>query len=147
MHWSFAQHLQRKNSRKYHTLISTPQKGGTLLMDVIDCDRALYYTHRSQWDNLLILMVRTDDDFLSKKIEHFCMPTILNETTASFKKSFILYYATLIMQRNIRSTNPGASGRIIVLVFLIHILGQRRDELLYFLCCTKNMHTLCSKNH
>jgi len=26
MHWSFAQHLQRKNSRKYHTLISTPQK-------------------------------------------------------------------------------------------------------------------------
>ncbi|MCJ7987673.1 YhdB family protein [Priestia sp. OVL9] len=40
-------------------------------MDVIDYDRALYYTHRSQWDNLLILMVRTDDDFLSKKIEHF----------------------------------------------------------------------------
>jgi hypothetical protein len=44
---------------------------GTLLMDIIDYDRALYYTHRSQWDNLLILMVRTDDDFLSKKIEHF----------------------------------------------------------------------------
>ncbi|TYR79042.1 hypothetical protein FZC66_17070 [Priestia megaterium] len=40
-------------------------------MDTIDYDRALYYTHRSQWDNLLILMVRTDDDFLSKKIEHF----------------------------------------------------------------------------
>jgi hypothetical protein len=37
----------------------------------VDYDRALYYTHRSQWDNLLILMVRTKDHFLSKKIEHF----------------------------------------------------------------------------
>ncbi|WP_019244056.1 MULTISPECIES: YhdB family protein [Bacillus] len=36
-----------------------------------DYDRALYYTHRSEWDNLLILMVRTKDQFLSKKIEHF----------------------------------------------------------------------------
>ncbi len=40
-------------------------------MNTIDYDRALYYTHRSQWDNLLILMVRTKDDFLSKHIEHF----------------------------------------------------------------------------
>ncbi|AZB42027.1 hypothetical protein CEF21_06820 [Bacillus sp. FJAT-42376] len=40
-------------------------------MDNVDYDKALYYTHRSQWDNLLILMVRTHDDFLSKKIEHF----------------------------------------------------------------------------
>ncbi|GER65844.1 hypothetical protein BpJC7_12750 [Weizmannia acidilactici] len=39
-------------------------------MNPVDYDRALYYTHRSQWDNLLILMVRTKDDFLSKKIEH-----------------------------------------------------------------------------
>jgi hypothetical protein len=37
----------------------------------VDYDRALYYTHRSEWDNLLILMVRTQDQFLSKKIEHF----------------------------------------------------------------------------
>ncbi|MGN1387813.1 MAG: YhdB family protein [Bacillus sp. (in: firmicutes)] len=36
-----------------------------------DYDRALYYSHRSEWDNLLILMVRTKDQFLSKKIEHF----------------------------------------------------------------------------
>ncbi|WP_210364723.1 YhdB family protein [Bacillus sp. REN3] len=36
-----------------------------------DYDRALYYTHRSEWDNLLILMVRTDDHFLAKRIEHF----------------------------------------------------------------------------
>jgi len=40
-------------------------------MNKVDYDRALYYTHRSEWDNLLILMVRTQDQFLSKKIEHF----------------------------------------------------------------------------
>jgi hypothetical protein len=40
-------------------------------LNTIDYDKALYYTHRSQWDNLLILMVRTKDDLLSKKIEHF----------------------------------------------------------------------------
>lgn len=40
-------------------------------MNKVDYDRALYYTNRSQWDNLLILMVRTKDQFLSKKIEHF----------------------------------------------------------------------------
>jgi hypothetical protein len=40
-------------------------------MTKLDYDRALYYTHRSEWDNLLILMVRTKDQFLSKKIEHF----------------------------------------------------------------------------
>ncbi|MBB6443440.1 YhdB family protein [Bacillus benzoevorans] len=37
----------------------------------VDYDRALYYTYRSEWDNLLILMVRTADNFLAKKIEHF----------------------------------------------------------------------------
>jgi hypothetical protein len=40
-------------------------------MNITDYDRALYYTHQSEWDNLLILMVRTKDHFLSKKIEHF----------------------------------------------------------------------------
>jgi len=40
-------------------------------MKIVDYDRALYYTHRSQWDNLLILMVRTKDQFLAKKIENF----------------------------------------------------------------------------
>lgn len=40
-------------------------------MDILDYDRALFYTHRSEWDNLLLLMVRTKDDFLSKKIEQF----------------------------------------------------------------------------
>ncbi len=40
-------------------------------MNKMDYDRALYYAHRSEWDNLLILMVRTQDQFLSKKIEQF----------------------------------------------------------------------------
>ncbi|MCJ7840444.1 YhdB family protein [Lederbergia sp. NSJ-179] len=40
-------------------------------MDILDYDRALYYTNRSEWDNLLILMVRTKDQILSKKIEYF----------------------------------------------------------------------------
>ena len=38
-------------------------------MDVIDYDRALYYTHRSQWDNLLILMVRTKLRHLDLSLE------------------------------------------------------------------------------
>lgn len=40
-------------------------------MDMMDYDRALYYTHRSDWDNLIVLMVRTKDHLLSKRIEHF----------------------------------------------------------------------------
>ena len=62
--------LQRKKygfSRK----IGVPlQKEGNQV-NKVDYDRALYYTHRSEWDNLLILMVRTKDDLLSKRIEHF----------------------------------------------------------------------------
>lgn len=38
---------------------------------MLDYDRALYYTHRSEWDNLLVLMVRTEDHLLSKRIERF----------------------------------------------------------------------------
>lgn len=41
------------------------------MMNTVDYDKALYYLHRSQWDNLMILMVRTKDDMLSKRIEHF----------------------------------------------------------------------------
>ena len=51
------------------TIINSQGRRGQ--MNKVDYDRALYYTHRSEWDNLLILMVRTNDQFLSKKIEHF----------------------------------------------------------------------------
>ncbi|WP_017754217.1 YhdB family protein [Calidifontibacillus oryziterrae] len=40
-------------------------------MNAVDYDKALFYMNRGEWDNLLILMVRTKDDFLSKKIEQF----------------------------------------------------------------------------
>jgi hypothetical protein len=57
--------------RKSYTILNSYIKGGDFQMNKLDYDRALYYTHRSEWDNLLILMVRTKDQFLSKKIEHF----------------------------------------------------------------------------
>lgn len=40
-------------------------------MDIPDYDKALYYTLWGQWDDLLVLMVRTKDDMLSKKIQNF----------------------------------------------------------------------------
>lgn len=40
-------------------------------MNIPDYDKALYYTLWGQWDDLLVLMVRTSDDVLCKKIEHF----------------------------------------------------------------------------
>jgi YhdB-like protein len=49
----------------------TPFKRRDIKVNKVDYDRALYYTHRSEWDNLLILMVRTKDDLLSKRIEQF----------------------------------------------------------------------------
>ncbi|WP_079529218.1 YhdB family protein [Halobacillus hunanensis] len=36
-----------------------------------DYDKALHYMIWGEWDELLILMVRTRDHFLSKKIEAF----------------------------------------------------------------------------
>lgn len=61
-----------KKTSPAHKIIRTPKErreSGEL--NYADYDKALYYTHRSQWDNLLILMVRTEDDLLSKRIEHF----------------------------------------------------------------------------
>lgn len=36
-----------------------------------DYERVLYYTMWGHWDDLFTLMIRTNDDFLSKRIEHF----------------------------------------------------------------------------
>lgn len=43
-----------------------------------DYDKALYYTLWGQWDELLILMVRTKDDILSKKSPNFCKHIIIH---------------------------------------------------------------------
>ncbi|MGY0693835.1 YhdB family protein [Virgibacillus sp. FSP13] len=40
-------------------------------MDIPDYDKALFYSLWGQWDDLLVLMVRTNDDMLSKKIQNF----------------------------------------------------------------------------
>lgn len=40
-------------------------------MGIPDYDKALYFTLWGQWDDLLVLMVRTHDDILSKRIEAF----------------------------------------------------------------------------
>lgn len=40
-------------------------------MNIPDYDKALYYTLWGQWDDLLVLMVRTEDDILSNRIHHF----------------------------------------------------------------------------
>ena len=51
-------------------MYTTNIKKGDYLLN-IDYDKALYYTLWGQWDDLLVLMVRTNDDLLSKKIEQF----------------------------------------------------------------------------
>ncbi|MFS0560012.1 YhdB family protein [Terribacillus sp. 179-K 1B1 HS] len=40
-------------------------------MKVQDYEKALLFTIWGQWDDLLVLMVRTNDDLLSKRIEIF----------------------------------------------------------------------------
>ena len=40
-------------------------------VSIPDYDRALYYMLCGEWDNLLVLMVRTNDDILSKRIQDF----------------------------------------------------------------------------
>ncbi|ASF38640.1 hypothetical protein CEH05_05770 [Halobacillus halophilus] len=40
-------------------------------MNYQDYDKALHFMIWGQWDDLLVLMVRTRDQFLSKKIETF----------------------------------------------------------------------------
>lgn len=73
----------------------TSQGKGEGLMNVADYDKALYYTHRSQWDNLLILMVRTQDDLLSKRIEHFLHAYQFNRNDADVEKCLPNYLQCL----------------------------------------------------
>lgn len=40
-------------------------------MNHYDYEKALHFMIWGQWDDLLVLMVRTRDEFLSKKIETF----------------------------------------------------------------------------
>lgn len=40
-------------------------------MDITDYDKALYYTHHCACIDLSVLMMKTDDDILAKRIEKF----------------------------------------------------------------------------
>ncbi|WP_347550233.1 YhdB family protein [Pseudalkalibacillus hwajinpoensis] len=40
-------------------------------MDITDYDKALYYTHHCACIDLSVLMMKTEDDILSKRIEQF----------------------------------------------------------------------------
>lgn len=63
-------------------------------MDTPDYDKALYYTMWGQWDDLLVLMVRTTDDILSKKIQLFlnAYHYSLDETKVLESHDNLLYY-------------------------------------------------------
>ena len=37
----------------------------------LDYDKALHYTIWQQWDDLIVIMIRTSDDLLAKKINNF----------------------------------------------------------------------------
>lgn len=77
-------------------------QGRRMKMNKVDYDRALYYTHRSEWDNLLILMVRTSDQFLAKKSSIFYMRTILKKITRLSNSIYIHFYVILITPINYR---------------------------------------------
>ncbi|MFZ3577349.1 YhdB family protein [Virgibacillus sp. DJP39] len=63
-------------------------------MDIPDYDKALYYTLWGQWDDLLVLMVRTNDDMLSKRIQLFLHSYYYSSDQDNVVKSHdqLLYY-------------------------------------------------------
>ncbi|MEC5423733.1 YhdB family protein [Virgibacillus sp. C22-A2] len=63
-------------------------------MDIPDYDKALYFTLWGQWDDLLVLMVRTNDDMLSKKIQLFlhAYNYSLDQTKIMTSHDNLLYY-------------------------------------------------------
>lgn len=63
-------------------------------MKIPDYDKALYYTLWGQWDDLLVLMVRTNDDMLSKRIQLFLHSYYYSTDQNNVLKSHdqLLYY-------------------------------------------------------
>ena len=75
-------------------------QGGVIMIP--DYDKALYYTLWGQWDDLLVLMVRTNDDLLSKKIEQFlnAYHYSLDQTKVVNSHDTLLYYLDHAMKYN-----------------------------------------------
>lgn len=65
-----------------------------------DYDKALYYTLWGQWNELFILMIRTKDDLLAKKIEHFLnvFHYSLDDTKVFDSHDDLLFYLDHAMQ-------------------------------------------------
>lgn len=59
-----------------------------------DYERVLYYTMWGHWDDLFNLMIRTKDDFLSKKIEKFLSAYHYspNEDDILLKHEYLMQY-------------------------------------------------------
>ena len=66
-----------------------------------DYNKALYYTLWGQWDDLLVLMVRTNDDMLSKKIQLFLNAYHYSPDQETILTSHdnLLYYVDHAMQQ------------------------------------------------
>ncbi|GGP09495.1 hypothetical protein GCM10011346_13790 [Oceanobacillus neutriphilus] len=71
-----------------------------MIPEMPDYDKALYYTIWGQWDNLFLLMSRTDDDLLAKKIERFLYDYHHSSSQKNVEQSHntLLYYLEHALQ-------------------------------------------------
>ena len=67
-----------------------------------DYDKALYYTYCCNWDKLLVLMVQTNDQLFSKRIEHFLHAYQYSKELPEVDKQLQPYF-------NILTTHPKKS--------------------------------------
>lgn len=70
------------------------------MMMSIDYDKALYYTIWQQWDDLIVIMVRTNDDLLAKKINNFlcAFQSEKNNTKIIQQHENLLHYLDHVME-------------------------------------------------
>lgn len=79
---------------------------------MMDYDRALYYTHRSEWDNLIVLMVRTKDHMLSKRIERFLHAYYFSRDYSHIERQlfallrYLEHAVSMTDEKNIFENNP-----------------------------------------
>lgn len=70
-------------------------------MNIPEYEQALFYMLSGQFDDLLILMIRTKDDILSKKIHHFLNAYHYETSERAIIKSHdeLLYYVDHAMKQ------------------------------------------------
>ncbi|MCA0988203.1 YhdB family protein [Guptibacillus algicola] len=69
-------------------------------MDITDYDKALYYTHHCACIDLSVLMMKTDDDILAKRIEKFVQAFIRETEFVKVKEArdHLLTYIDYVYQ-------------------------------------------------